>query len=83
MIRSSRLYQSFARRRAVIFGFAGLALGPAPSARGPEAGCLPIVARGGFGGFSLTRLMRSSLPATRTFCNSLNIGFGMPSGKST
>ena len=37
----------------------------------------------GLGGFSLTRLIRSSRPATRTFCKSLNIWFGMPSGKST
>jgi hypothetical protein len=45
--------------------------------------CLPVESRGGFGGFWLTRLMRSSRPATRTFCKSLNICFGMPSGKST
>src|SRR6202044_558425 len=45
--------------------------------------CRPVESRGGLGGFSPTRLMRSSRPTTRTFCNSLNICFGMPSGKST
>src|SRR5579863_5506940 len=45
--------------------------------------CRPVESRGGLGGFSPTRLMRSSRPTTRTFCNSLNISFGMPSGKST
>src|SRR6266404_8655127 len=46
-------------------------------------GCRPVASRGGLGGFSLTRLMRSSRPTTRTFCRSLNICFGMPSGRST
>lgn len=39
--------------------------------------------RGGFGGFSLTLVIRNSRPATKTFCSILNISFGMPSGKST
>jgi len=50
---------------------------------GGRPACRPLLSRGGFGGFSLTRLMRISRPATRTFCKSLNICFGMPSGKST
>jgi hypothetical protein len=45
--------------------------------------CRPDESLGGLGGFSLTRLIRSSRPTTRTFCKSLNICFGMPSGKST
>ena len=62
---------------------------PLPAVRREAAGALACQAGGStlaftlLGGFSLTRLILSSRPATRTFCSCLYTCFGMPSGKST